>query len=162
MATVREWMRRLWGMIRRHPRDRDLEEELKLHLELAAEDIRKHSGSSIGSFDAQRMARIQVGGVAQTMDALRDQRGLPWLDDVARDVRHGLRSMRRSPAHSSRTVDAGAGDWRKHGNVQRRQRRSAAAASVSIPGAVDDVVDRGARTGRIAPRQTGGRSPQAR
>src|SRR5687767_4263324 len=99
MAMVREWMRRLWGTIRRHPRDRDLEEEIKLHLELAAEDVRKRSGSSIGSFEhAQRMARIQAGGVAQTMDALRDQRGLPWLDDLARDVRHGLRSLRRSPA----------------------------------------------------------------
>ena len=31
------------------------------------------------------------------MDALRDQRGLPWLDDLARDVRYGLRTLRRTP-----------------------------------------------------------------
>ena len=30
------------------------------------------------------------------MDALRDQRGLPWLDDLARDVSHGLRTLRRT------------------------------------------------------------------
>ncbi len=102
MATMREWMMRLWGTIRRNPRDRDLEEEIRLHLELAAEDARKRSGSSIGSFeDAERMVRMQAGGVTQTMDALRDQRGLPWLEDLARDVRHGLRSLRRSPAFTA-------------------------------------------------------------
>ncbi len=31
------------------------------------------------------------------MDAVRDQRGLPWLDDLARDVRYGLRTLRRAP-----------------------------------------------------------------
>jgi len=31
------------------------------------------------------------------MEALRDQRGLRWLEDVARDVRYGLRTLRRSP-----------------------------------------------------------------
>ncbi|MPY86931.1 MAG: FtsX-like permease family protein [Luteitalea sp.] len=41
------------------------------------------------------------GGVSQAMDALRDQRGLRWLDDLARDVRHGLRTLRRSPAFTA-------------------------------------------------------------
>ncbi len=44
-----------------------------------------------------RAAVIRVGAVAQTMEALRDQRGLPWLDDLARDVRYGLRTLRRTP-----------------------------------------------------------------
>ena len=35
------------------------------------------------------------------MDALRDQRGLPWLDDLARDVRHGLRTLRRTPVFTA-------------------------------------------------------------
>src|SRR5687768_15945399 len=30
------------------------------------------------------------------MDALRDQRGLPWLDDLGRDLRYGLRTLARS------------------------------------------------------------------
>ena len=38
------------------------------------------------------------------MDALRDQRGLPWLDDVTRDVRHGLRMLRRSPGFTAVAV----------------------------------------------------------
>ena len=31
------------------------------------------------------------------MDALRDQRGLPWFDDLTRDIRYALRTLRRSP-----------------------------------------------------------------
>jgi hypothetical protein len=35
------------------------------------------------------------------MEALRDQRGVPWLDDLTRDVRHGLRTLRRSPVFTA-------------------------------------------------------------
>ena len=31
------------------------------------------------------------------MDALRDQRGLPWIDDLARDVRYSARTLARTP-----------------------------------------------------------------
>jgi hypothetical protein len=31
------------------------------------------------------------------MDAMRDQRGLPWLDGLTRDIRHAVRSLRRTP-----------------------------------------------------------------
>jgi predicted permease len=37
----------------------------------------------------------------QAMDVLRDQRGLPWLDDLVRDARHGLRALRRGPVFAS-------------------------------------------------------------
>jgi hypothetical protein len=35
MMAVREWLIRLWGSIRGHRRDVELEEELRIHLELA-------------------------------------------------------------------------------------------------------------------------------
>ena len=35
------------------------------------------------------------------MDALHDQRGLPWLDDLGRDLRHAVRTLRRSPAFTA-------------------------------------------------------------
>jgi putative ABC transport system permease protein len=98
MATLREWVRRLWGTLRRNPRDRELEDELRLHLELAGEDMRRRGGASA---DARRAALLQAGGTAQAMEALRDQRGLPWLDDLARDGGYGLRSLRRSPGFAS-------------------------------------------------------------
>jgi predicted permease len=94
MATLREWIARLGGTFSRGRRDTELEQELRLHLDLAAEEERRRSTTSES---AHRMAAIQVGGVAQTMDALRDQRGLPGLEDLVHDLRHSVRTLRHSP-----------------------------------------------------------------
>ena len=93
MAAVREWVRRLWGTLRRNPSDRDLDRELRLHLELAEEDLlgRGHSAT-----DAKRLARVRFGGSVQAMEALRDQRGVPWLDTFWLDVKLGVRMLRKS------------------------------------------------------------------
>ena len=77
MRTLLEWACRLWGTIRKHPRDADMEEELRLHLELAREN-----------------GRLHAGGITLAMDAMRDQRGLPWLEDLAVDVRYAMRLLR--------------------------------------------------------------------
>jgi len=84
VTALREWIVRLRNLVRPDRRDADLEEELRAHLALAAD-----AGAP------------PPAGLAQSMDACRDQRGVPWLDDLARDVRHGLRALRRSPAFTS-------------------------------------------------------------
>lgn len=97
MAILREWVRRLWGTVTGRRRDADLEEELRLHLELVAEEARRQGHPPE---DAVRRARIDAGGIAQAMEAMRDQRGLPWLADMIGDGRIGVRMMRRSPIFS--------------------------------------------------------------
>jgi len=101
VATLREWLNRLWGTLRRTRTDRDLEEELRLHLELAAEDARRRGGSPER---AVRAARIEAGGAAQAMEQLRDQRGLPWLEDLARDVRYACRMLAGNPGFTTVSV----------------------------------------------------------
>lgn len=98
---LREWIHRLWGTLHPSRSDRDLEEELRLHLDLAAED-RRRRGDPPES--AVRAARIRAGGVAQAMEALRDQRGFPWLDDLARDLRHGFLLLRANPVFAGAAV----------------------------------------------------------
>src|SRR3979411_95850 len=73
-AALREWLNRLWGTLRRKRADHELEEELQLHRELAARDMRGGSGSPER---AERAAALKVGGMTQAMEALRDQRGVP-------------------------------------------------------------------------------------
>jgi predicted permease len=101
MATLREWITRLWGSLRPSRQDAELEEELRLHLEMAAEHERRQATSTE---DAGRAAIIQSGGIAQSMEALRDQRGVPWLSDLPRDLRYGLRALRRNPTFASVAV----------------------------------------------------------
>src|SRR4249920_1832562 len=98
MRIFREWIQRLQGTLLPVRRDADLEEELRLHVAMAAEEARRRG---LEPADASRAARIEAGGVSQAMDALRDQRGLPWLDDLARDVSHGLRTLRRTPVFTA-------------------------------------------------------------
>ena len=98
MRTLREWIHRLWETMYPGRRDGDLEQELRSHLELAAEDARRRG---LDPDDATRAARIEAGGVSQAMDALRDQRRLPWLEDLVCDVHHGLRALRRTPVFAS-------------------------------------------------------------
>src|SRR5687767_5473220 len=70
-------------MVRRSRGDDDLQEELRAHIALAEERGSRATGAS------------------QAMEAMRDQRGLPWLEDVTRDVSHGVRALRRAPAFTA-------------------------------------------------------------
>jgi putative ABC transport system permease protein len=94
MRILREWLHRLAGALLPGRRDADLEQELRLHLEMAAEEAQRRG---VDPAAAARSARIEAGSALQAMEALRAQRGVPWLDDLARDVSHGLRTLRRTP-----------------------------------------------------------------
>ena len=92
MTFLRECLRRLWGALRRNPPDHDLEGELRFHLEQAEEELR---GQGCSPAEAARRARVRLGGLPQAMEALRDQRGMRWLDDLRTDVRIGVRGLVR-------------------------------------------------------------------
>ena len=97
MAVLREFWRRFRGALRRNPADHDLERELRFHLELAEEELR---GQGHSRAEAARLARVRLGGVPQALEAMRDQRGLPWLDDLRSDARVAARTLLRSPGFS--------------------------------------------------------------
>ena len=95
MKTVRRIWHRIRGLCARRRQELELAEEFASHLAMQTED---NIRAGMDSETARREARIKFGSMQATHEALRDQRGLPWLDDLARDVRHGLRSLRCSPA----------------------------------------------------------------
>ena len=97
---MREWLLRLLGTLRRSRTDRDLAEELELHMELARADEERRGRSGV---EAGREARLQWGGASQAMDALRDQRGVPWIGALSSDVVFGWRQLNKH-----RTVTAAA------------------------------------------------------
>lgn len=96
-TRLREWIRRLRDTVRPGRRDDDLEEELRAHLEMAADDAARRGAPPA---QAVRQARIASGSPIPAMEALRHQRGMPWLADLARDVRYGVRMLIRQPIFS--------------------------------------------------------------
>jgi macrolide transport system ATP-binding/permease protein len=82
--------------LRQHLED-DLDEELRSHLEMAVE---ANLSRGMSAEDARREALRSFGGVEQTKELYRDQRGLPVIETTLQDLRFGLRILRRDPGFS--------------------------------------------------------------
>jgi len=97
MRYLRAALARLVGVFTGHRADDDLRDELDAHLEMAtAENIRR----GMSPADALRQAKLASGGLTLAAEAVRAQRGLPWLESVAADLRYAVRSLRHSRAFS--------------------------------------------------------------
>lgn len=101
MTTLREWLQRLVGALRWGRPDDDLQDELRAHVEFAAEAAARGGESPT---DARRRARVRSGGTAQAMENLRDQRSLPWLTDLGRDVRYAGRVLAKNRGFTAAAV----------------------------------------------------------
>jgi putative ABC transport system permease protein len=93
-GTLRAWIQRMRGLFHNEQMDRELDDELKSHLEMhVADNLR----AGMTAEEARRNALIKLGGVEQTKDSVRDGRGIPILGTLVQDVRFGVRMMRKSP-----------------------------------------------------------------
>jgi predicted permease len=98
---LRELINRLWGTLRRVRRDAELEEELRLHLEMAAAEARRR-GQTVE--EAARGARLRAGSLSAALDAVRDQRSLPSLDALASDLVFGWRQLNKHRTTSAAAI----------------------------------------------------------
>src|SRR5713101_4622623 len=81
--------------------DIDLDQEVHSHLEmLTEENIR----AGMPPHEAQRAARIELGGVEQVKEQVRDSRTGAFLDSLVQDLRFALRQMRRAPGFALTAV----------------------------------------------------------
>src|SRR5438309_10098823 len=94
MSWLRVLACRIRGLFINRRLERDLDDELRAHIEmLTEENCRKGMSSEEARYAAQRA----FGGVEQTKEIYRERRGLPVIETVLRDVRYALRSLRKSP-----------------------------------------------------------------
>jgi predicted permease len=84
------WIQRIRMTFARSRLDAELDEEIRTHLEMATEEYVRQ-GMSLA--DARRAARRSFGGVEQVRERHREARGLPWLDDLVRDVQLAARTL---------------------------------------------------------------------
>jgi predicted permease len=73
----------------------DFAEEIKAHLELEAEDLKREG---LSEEEARWKARREFGNVRRAQEQFYVKGRFVWLDSLSHDLRFALRQMRRSPA----------------------------------------------------------------
>ncbi|MGH9240235.1 MAG: ABC transporter permease, partial [Vicinamibacterales bacterium] len=101
MTTLRILLSRLWSLVRSRQMDREIDDEITSHL---AEATDEYIAQGLSPEEARRAALRRFGGVTQTKEVYRDVRSFMSLDDLARDLRHTVRTLRRSPGFTMVTV----------------------------------------------------------
>lgn len=92
--TLRSLAIRFRNLFRRNTSsDHDVTAELRAHLDLAIDD---HLRRGLSPQEARRQATLQLGGLEQTKQSVRDQQVLPWLDSLRRDSLFGLRQLAKN------------------------------------------------------------------
>jgi hypothetical protein len=88
----------LTSLFRKLQIEREMEEELRLHLASRADDLERQG---LTRAEAERQARVEFGGYERYKEECREALGSRLLGELASDVRYGLRQLRRSPAFAA-------------------------------------------------------------
>src|SRR5215472_17601203 len=97
-SRVRSWLR---AVARRSRMEREMDAELRFHIEAFAEDLVR---SGVPREEGLRRARIEFGGVERAKEECREARGLSFIDSVFQDLRFGLRMMRKNLGFTATAV----------------------------------------------------------
>lgn len=94
MTSLRIFLSRLRGLFQKRKLEQDLADEIQAHLEMQIED---HVRQGMSPQEARYLALRKFGGVEQVKETYRERRSLPGVETFVRDLRYGLRMLRRSP-----------------------------------------------------------------
>src|SRR6516225_7466148 len=83
------------GLFQADQADQDLDEELRYHLKKEAE---RNIANGMAPDGARRAALRSLGGLEQVKEECREARGLQLIDETSKDLRYGLRILRRNPS----------------------------------------------------------------
>jgi predicted permease len=85
-------LRSTWRFTRRSPRlETDVQDEMRFHVEMEAERLRREH--ELSPQEARRQAYLRFGGVEKYTEARRDVSGRRWVDALVLDSRFGLRML---------------------------------------------------------------------
>jgi putative ABC transport system permease protein len=91
----------LLGRRRRARMEEDLDRELRYHFDRRVEDMR---AAGIAEDEARRRVAIEMGGIDQVQEDVRETWTWRWIEDAIRDARYAARSLARSPGFTATAV----------------------------------------------------------
>jgi len=89
------WLR---NTFRRARVEQDLDDEMQAYVDLVADE---KSRAGMPAAEARRAALLEMGGIEQVKERVRDIRAGAWLEDFTRDLRSAVRSLLRRPAFTA-------------------------------------------------------------
>ena len=93
MTTLARWRRRAGVLLRRRTLSREMDEEMRLHLELEAEELVR---AGLPPAEARRRARLAFGGVDRFREEGREARAGQRVERLLRELRLVLRTLQHS------------------------------------------------------------------
>src|SRR5215204_4563349 len=94
MSSFRIFGSRLRGLFLKRKLEDEMADEIQSHLEMQIED---HLRQGMSPEEARYLALRKFGGVDQVKEAYRERRSLAGVETFFRDLRYGLRMLRRTP-----------------------------------------------------------------
>jgi predicted permease len=98
MRAVRKMRLRLRSLFHRSAVERELDAELRFHLE---RQIEENLVSGMAPGEARRAALRAAGGLTQYQEECRDMRRVKLIENLAQDLRFGFRTQRQAPAFTA-------------------------------------------------------------
>jgi predicted permease len=95
MDGLSELLRRLWMLMRRQQFDADLNEEMRLHVELREQE---QIQAGLSPREARQAASRRFGNATVLKEKSHMKWGWDWLESFVQDIAYGSRAMLRSPA----------------------------------------------------------------
>jgi putative ABC transport system permease protein len=92
---------RLRSLRRREEVERELDEEMRYHLERSSEE---YLTSGLSPEEARYAALRDMNGIEQRKEECRDMRKVNWLEDFSQDLRYASRMLRRNPVFAAVVV----------------------------------------------------------
>ncbi len=91
---LRAWFLRVGGAFDRKRQERELDAELRSHVEMHVDDGVR---SGLAPEEARRRAFASLGGLETAKEGVRRERALPLVETFGKDLRYSARRLRRSP-----------------------------------------------------------------